>query len=433
MNYNINYNYLRPKKADRLKEWYSRPFECRDDLEAYTYSDATILPLKQFENDSVQFGRGGVVTENGEYVDKSSIEARVYGSYEVENCCEKDEKVVYCGYLINHWGHFLVEAICRLWYFLENDDSVDKYVFFLQENEERQIKGNYKEFFELLGVFDKLEIINKPTKYREVIVPELSYKARTYYSEEFKRIFETVAANVTAAEDWEKYEKIFLTRSQLKKAQKYEFGMEAVDSFFRNNGYKIISPEKISLSELIFLIRNASDCASVSGSLPHNMLFANDMQKLTIVEREVLNNDFQVDFNRVKNFSVTYIDAHIALYPVNFSGPFIMFCEGELKKYAQAHKMQPPDKKYCTEKYINKCFKKYIKKYLNEYGYQWYMMDWYIQYNHIGYIYEAYQDGAEYFADYINRRKPIFIYQFFSLSSVKRFIKSVLKGNRRGK
>ena len=73
--------------------------------------------------------------------------------------------MVYCGYLVNHWGHFLVEAVNRLWYALKNDQTVDKYVFFLDEGQEREIKGNYKEFFQLLKIWDKVELINTPTKY----------------------------------------------------------------------------------------------------------------------------------------------------------------------------------------------------------------------------------------------------------------------------
>lgn len=40
--------------------------------------------------------------------------------------------------------------------------GVDKYVFFLDENEEREIRANYREFLELLGIWEHLEIINTP-------------------------------------------------------------------------------------------------------------------------------------------------------------------------------------------------------------------------------------------------------------------------------
>ena len=55
----INYDYLRPQKAIEVKKWYEKPFLNREDLTAETYKNATILPLKKFENDDLMFGRGG--------------------------------------------------------------------------------------------------------------------------------------------------------------------------------------------------------------------------------------------------------------------------------------------------------------------------------------------------------------------------------------
>ena len=427
MEYKINYQYLRPLKAAHLEEWYSRPFECRTGLKANLFPDAIILPLKKFDGDNLLFGRGGAVDENGEYIDDSAINARVQGAYQHNECDVKNEKVVYCGYLVKHWGHFLTEAVARLWYYLENDTTIDKYVFFIDENEEREIKGNYKEFFELLGVWDKIEIINKPTRYREVVVPELSYKGRTYYSQEYKDIFETIAANVKVESNWERSNKVFFTRSQLPKAREMEFGIKVLDSFYKNNGYTIVAPEKITLSKLIYLIRNAEICTSVSGTLPHNMLFARDHQRLVILERLTMNNDFQVDFNRMKSFDVTYIDSNLALYPVDFSGPSIIYYNGLLKKYAEDNQLQPPDNEYCKQKYYDKCFKKYFKAYRKKYGYQWFMMDWYIKYNHIGYIYEAYEDGANVFREYISGVRPVFFFQRFMWRYIKQYIKRLIK------
>ena len=176
---NIDYRYLRPEKAKALKKWYDDPVEVRGNPALWQLDNATILPLRRDESFGLLFGKGGVVDGNGAYVPLSSIPGRVEGSYPAEAAEYHDEKVVYCGYLVNHWGHFLIEGVTRLWYFLENDPSIDKYVFFLDENEEREIKGNYREFLELLKIWDKLEIINKPTAYREVIVPELGIHMRT--------------------------------------------------------------------------------------------------------------------------------------------------------------------------------------------------------------------------------------------------------------
>lgn len=127
----INYNYLRPKKAKVLKDWHEEEFINKVSLSAKSYHNATILPLKKFKGDNLLFGRGGVVDEKGMYIENSAIDRRVQFSYEHDVEEIKDKRVVYCGYLVNQWGHFLVEAVARLWYFLENDKDIDNYVFFL--------------------------------------------------------------------------------------------------------------------------------------------------------------------------------------------------------------------------------------------------------------------------------------------------------------
>ena len=119
----INYSFLRPLKAAALKEWYSTSFGKKEQLKVEKYRNATILPLKRFDGDDLLFGRGGVVSENGEYIESSAIDQRVQFSYEHTDYFFVDEKVVYCGYLVNQWGHFLIESIARLWYFLKKDDE----------------------------------------------------------------------------------------------------------------------------------------------------------------------------------------------------------------------------------------------------------------------------------------------------------------------
>lgn len=427
----IDYSYIRPKKATVLRSWHNNnlngePFYEKKELITESYEKATILPLKNFAEDNLMFGRGGVVDKDNNYVNISAIDNRMQFSYDFTNPIIKNEKVVYCGYLVNHWGHFLVEAVSRLWYFLENDSTIDKYVFFIKENEKREISGNYKEFFQLLGIWDKLEIINKPTQYREVLVPERGYKWRIYFSQQYKNIFNTIADNITINPQWKSYEKIFFTRSQLASANFTDIGTPMVDSFFFNNNYKIVSPEKISLSELIFLIRNAKECASISGSLPHNMLFGYDSQKLIIIERNILNNEIQADINNIKQLNTTYIDANLGLYTVNIGfGPFLLCYKGLLEKYAKDNNLNPPDSQYISDKYIKKCLQKYMKTYNRAYHYEWFMSDWSVQYT--DYQREAYLDSLNYVGDYIYGIKPFKFSHYFQLHYIKQIIKSIIR------
>ena len=418
----IDYRYLRPKKAEALKAWYDAPVEVRENPEIWQGSNATILPLRR--DDQQLFGRGGVVDSDGNYVDLSAIPGRVQYAYPFENAEYRDETVVYCGYLVNHWGHFLIEGVTRLWYFLENDRRVDKYVFFLDEHEEREIKGNYREFLELLKIWDRLEIINRPTTYREVIVPELGIHMRTAYTPKLVKVFDAAADSVVPDPGWETPEKIYFSRSQFQKGLPFESGYDTLDNFFAKNGYTILYPEKVPLSRMIHYIRNSKVVASLSGSLPHNMLFANQGQRVEIVERLVISDDNQTDVNRMRQLQVTYIDASIPIYPVDFVGPLIMGYTDCLKRFAEDKGYAPPDGQYLTEKHDRRCFVKYMKAYVDLYNCNWFMADWYAPFAES--LYEGFRAGQAHFGAYLNRKKPYRWYHYFEFHYWKQFVKRLL-------
>lgn len=423
--YSVNYDYLRPKKVTMLRQWCDAPLATREEPEIWQGSQATILPLRKEPGSGLLFGKGGVVDCHGKYVPLSAIPGRVEYAYPFENPEYRDEKVVYCGYLVNHWGHFLIEGVTRLWYFLENDPTVDKYVFFLNEHESREISGNFREFLELLKIWDKLEIINRPTTYREVIIPELGIHTLNSYIPALLNVYDTVATNIMADPDWETPQKIYFSRSQFQKAQEFEFGLDTLDNFFAKNGYTILFPEKLSLSRMIHYIRHADVIATLSGSASHNTFFATQGQNVEIVERQVISDDDQSGINRMKELNVTYIDANIPLYPIDCVGPYIMGYTPEFQRFAQDHGYAAPDSKYITEKRYRTCFIKYMKAYIDLYNYNWFMCDWYSPFADS--LYEGYQAGRQYFADYIERKKPYRWYHYFQLHYWKQFIKRALK------
>lgn len=419
----IDYSYLRPQKAEALKQWYDEPVQARDAPQVWQGIHATILPLRQ--DPALLFGKGGVVDCHGEYVPLSAIPGRVEQAYPFEDPQYRDEKVVYCGYLVDHWGHFLIEGVTRLWYFLENDATIDKYVFFLDEGEEREIRGNYRVFLELLKIWDKLEIINRPTTYRQVLVPELGIHMRTAYTPKLLGVFDAVADNVTPDPGWDTPEKIYFSRSQFKKGMPFESGYDTLDNFFAKNGYTILYPERVPLDRMIHYIRNADVVASLSGSLPHNMLFARYGQKVEIVERLVISDDNQTDVNRMRQLKVTYIDASIPIYPVDFVGPLMMGYTEPLQRFAADRGYVPPDGRYLTRSHDRKCFVKYMKAYEDLYNYNWFMQDWYAPFAPS--LYEGFQAGQAHFGEYLNRKRPYRWYHYFEFHYWKQFVKRILK------
>ena len=423
--FQIDYRYLRPKKAEWLKRMYNTPFPEKQALSVWTGQNATILPLREIPNEGLLFGRGGVVDAQGEYVELSGIPTRIGKRYDFGNPVYRDEKVVYCGYLVNHWGHFLVEAVTRLWYALQDDRTVDKYVFFLDENQEREIKGNYREFFQLLKIWDKLEIINTPTTYREVIVPEIAFQVMTSYSPEFLAIFDAIADNITVDPSWERADKIYFTRSSFAKGNNTDFGLDCLDNFFQRNGYLVLAPETITLSQLIYLIRGASEIATISGSVHHNMLFARNGQNLTIMERFIINDDHQVGINQMRQLHVTPIDANFHLYTIDTVGPLMVGCNHILERCIADKGLLPPDELYCSKAYRDKCFKSYMASYQDNYRYRWHMEPWYPEIADS--LYEAYEDNYPYFKEYLDGNRPFLREHYFQIHYWKQFIKRLIR------
>lgn len=303
MNTNINLDsrFLRPQKAAWTKAWYDSLQLC-EKIGYNVYDRAVIFPLKRFPEDNLLFGRGGVNDALGKYIESSAIKDRVEGNYPIEAAEFRDETAVYCGYLIKHWGHFLIEAVNRLWFFLEHDKPEYRYIFIINDGEKREVKGNYKEFFELLGIQDRIELINSATCFCNVIIPDISFNYLEFYSRQYQSIFEKVIqeALLSSSNEKEKKKKIFLSRSAFPKACSTEFGLDLLDNFFQKNGFEIIYPEQYSLKKMIVLMNNAEAIATESGSMSHNMLFCGYGQEYIIVERQTIVNRVQTSIDCVK-------------------------------------------------------------------------------------------------------------------------------------
>ena len=260
--------------------------------------------------------------------------SRFWENYPVDEIEKRNERVVYCGLFVKHWGHFLVEVVSRLWYFLEHDDGISKYIFVVEENAKEEISGNYLRFFQLLGIGDRLEIINKPSRFETVIVPELAYARMNYYSKQFKNIFWKVAKRaIESNPPICEAKRIFFSRGHFKKAMDSEIGNNFLEQYFKANGFTILYPEDLTLEQMICYIRNAEICASPSGTLPHNYLFSQDNKRVIIVERTSLINEMQIDVDRIKDLEVIYIDGHWMFYPgLSGGGPF---CYGYTKEFKE--------------------------------------------------------------------------------------------------
>ena len=209
-------DYVYPSKAKAIAEARDK-FHKVDSAIVETYDNATILPAVKFDDYDVSHGRGGVMDENGKYVELSKQKARVQGYYNPSKYGieESNETVVYCGFFNKVWGHFITEVVSRLWYALKNDNSVDAYVFIDSLDGNKKFSGNYLEFLKLLGIADKVRIINKPTKFKKVIVPEEGLVYNDHFTQEFINLYQYINKKGLELYTGDKYKKVFFSKRRL--------------------------------------------------------------------------------------------------------------------------------------------------------------------------------------------------------------------------
>lgn len=360
MSYVLDYVY--PSKAKYIADARDR-FVNKKTSVVEVYDNATVLPAVQFNDYDVSHGRGGVVDSEGNYVELSKTKARVVGKYDVDNYETSDEKVVYCGFFNKAWGHYLTEVVSRLWYALKNDDTIDSYVFIEEKDGNKQFNGNYLEFLKMLGIAEKVKIINKPTKFKTVVVPEEGLVYDEYYTDEFVKMYEYINKKGLSQYTGPKYDKVFFSKRKCEISIYSNLNEKFVDKFFEKNGYKILYPERLSLIETIGIMQNSKSFCALSSSLAHNQLFGHANQTMISVEKQAFFNPYQIFVANITGCECVFIDACRSIFPVNAGGPFIFDYTDYLDKYVKDNGLIP------GKPMSNHKFKKIYKRYLVNYFY----------------------------------------------------------------
>lgn len=257
------------------------------------------------------WGIGGVLDQNGGFVDESRLDDSFGGFYAInEEPVFLDEEVIYLGIMPKHWGHFIIDVLSKLWCVYDYPQLRIAYCGLSWDN---GVTGNYSELLQLAGIEkERLLFIDKAYKVRNVIIPSRTLGFRENYHNLYKRAIDTIISNVLSLAEQKKIvrkEKIYFTRTKLSQAKLTEVGEKRIEKVFRDNGYTVISPEKLTVVEQIFYYHTAQNIACVSGTIPHNIVFAKDGCNIAIFNRTCVINPPQIRINQLKKANCVYIDA----------------------------------------------------------------------------------------------------------------------------
>ena len=262
------------------------------ELEVEVIERGIVLPSRK-----IAFGvyTGGVCDENLNFVagyqrKKGGGSKRTFNcleaAYEVDKkkIVEIDEEVIFGGLIAEHFGHFLAECFCRLWYVIKNPDVKSKIIFVTTLPKGRH-RSFADKFFELMGIdAERIIYVNKPMQFRSITVPEQAQYDYGRLTKEYLLPYREIMSRVTPGN----LKKIYLTRTGFefkKHGNVHCFNEKYFEDFFKARGFEIISPERLQVKEQISLIMGADEIAANLGTLTHFGIFCKPGAKFIMLNR----------------------------------------------------------------------------------------------------------------------------------------------------
>jgi hypothetical protein len=226
------------------------------------------------------------------------------------------ETVVYGGFLFNHFGHFIVECLSRIWWYIENCGCGYKFVFI--SDDEDIGKSPFTEYFLLLGLDEKdMIFLKEPAQFFSVIIPDQTTYILDGFKEKAMLVYNAIRDSVTPS----KSEYIYFTRTKL--PSNSCINEEYFENYYRAIGYEIIAPEQLPVKEQVSIMAGAKKIVCVSGSLHHHILFARDEIDITMLNRaDVPYHLYQVFIwiNQIRAAKFTAIDVYANFLPSFYNG-----------------------------------------------------------------------------------------------------------------
>ena len=281
--------------VENVEDWEKHLFKERvfdAKLEVDVIERGVVLPSRV-----VGFGiyTGGVCDENLNFV-AGYWRKKGGGSKRTFNCLEEsydvdrkdivqiDEDVIFGGLLAEHFGHFLTECLCRLWYVLQNPESNSKIIFVttLKNGKHRSFTDD---FLKLMGIdAERIIYVDKPMQFRSITVPEQAQYDFNCLTKEFLYPYLVMQSRVKPGN----LKKIYLTRTGFefrKHGNVHCFNEKYFEDFFKARGFEIVSPEKLKIEEQISLIMGADEIAANLGTLTHFAIFCKPDAKFIMINR----------------------------------------------------------------------------------------------------------------------------------------------------
>lgn len=190
---------------------------------------------------------------------------------------------IYLGPLMEHFGHFLLESLSRLWYARRHPELPVVWSRRVGPGSMTRAAARggdpltvwQRDILETLAVTNPLVLVDVPTRFETLIVPELGNHFQHSFHPELAAALACVRhAPVPGRRLW-------LSRSKLPE-RLGNLSMPEVEARLAALGWTIVHPEALSFPEQMAAFAGAERIAGEQGSAFHNVLFLEDPKTLRL-------------------------------------------------------------------------------------------------------------------------------------------------------
>lgn len=179
-----------------------------------------------------------------------------------------DGKYIFAGYLFDHFGHFLLESLSRLWFIKRYPDMP---IVWLQANGPARLGNWQKDMLKAHGIDNPVHIISAPTDVEQLVIPDDGFMIQTGFTEMHRDALVLRDGQPPVAG-----KKIWMSRSKLD-AGRYlnDIYLEGV---LEKAGWTIFHPQDHALEVQLDQVVDAERVAGVAGSALHTLMFVRSLQ-----------------------------------------------------------------------------------------------------------------------------------------------------------
>jgi hypothetical protein len=247
-------------------------------LEVHTYRGATVFPIQSRNREPTTL-RLGVFSADGRIV-RSTVEDRRNGSHlyqpadparSAQPVETADPEAFYAGVFFHHYGHFLLESLARLWSASAHPGVPIVWVGVDSWTKEPTWREWQREILALLGVTNPARVLTRPERFEVLHVPDVGWRYADWCHPDHVRF---LAAYDGPPQD--DRTKLWLSRRNALNGVGL-VNSAIVERRLEADGWRVVSPERLSIREQLDALAEAGVVAGEEGSAFHSLLLLREL------------------------------------------------------------------------------------------------------------------------------------------------------------